>query len=57
MHDESSIDTDGVITDLYRTAVEAAYDGVTITDAELDFPGPRILYANPAFLDMTGYCA
>lgn len=36
-------------------AIEAAYDSVLITDAQLDPPGPRILYANPAFCRMTGY--
>ena len=36
-------------------AIEAAYDSVLITDAQLDPPGPRIIYANPAFCRMTGY--
>ncbi len=30
-------------------------ESLIITDAEIDPPGPRILYANAAFLKMTGY--
>ena len=37
------------------TALEQASDGVTITDASLDAPGPTILYVNRAFEKMTGY--
>ena len=40
---------------IFRAAVDAAYDAVLITDAELDSPGPRIIHANPAFCRMTGY--
>ena len=40
---------------LMRLAVEQATDAVVITDAQLDRPGPRIVYANAAFLQMTGY--
>ena len=40
---------------VFRDAIESAYDSVLITDAELDAPGPRILYANPAFQRMTQY--
>ncbi|WP_261925933.1 HWE histidine kinase domain-containing protein [Methylorubrum sp. GM97] len=36
-------------------AVEASGEAIIITSAELDEPGPRIEYANPAFLRMTGY--
>jgi PAS domain S-box-containing protein len=38
-----------------RVAVEHAYDAVVITTADLDVPGPRILYVNRAFTTMTGY--
>ena len=41
--------------DIYRVALESAYDSILITDAQLDRPGPRIVYANPAFQQMTGY--
>lgn len=40
---------------IFRDAIEAAYDSVLITDAQLDPPGPRIVYANPAFQQMTQY--
>ena len=40
---------------LMRLAVAQATDAIVITDAQLDRPGPRILYANAAFLQMTGY--
>jgi len=40
---------------LLRLAVEQAFDAIIITDAQIDLPGPHILYANPAFLRMTGY--
>ncbi len=40
---------------LLRTSIEGTSEGVIITDAKLDSPGPRILYVNPAFARMTGY--
>ena len=40
---------------LLTKAVEHASDAVVITDAELDLPGPRILFVNTAFTKMTGY--
>lgn len=40
---------------LLRAAVEASGEAILITSAELDPPGPRIEYANPAFTRMTGY--
>ncbi len=40
---------------LLQAAVEASGEAILITSAELDEPGPRIEYANPAFTDMTGY--
>lgn len=40
---------------LLATAVEHAREGVVVTDAELDRPGPRILYVNPAMTRLTGY--
>jgi len=41
----------------FRAAVESAYNGILVTDTELDEPGPRILYVNPAYCRMTGYRA
>lgn len=43
--------------DIIRAAVEHAFDSVTVTTAQLDEPGPQILYVNPAFTRMTGYSA
>jgi PAS domain S-box-containing protein len=40
---------------LLSSAVEQCKDSVLITDAELDLPGPRILFVNSAFTEMTGY--
>ena len=54
------------ITELKRTkeslsllgsAVQQTTDSILITTAELDFPGPRIMFVNPAFTLMTGYSA
>lgn len=42
---------------LITAAVEASYNSVIITNAELTPPGPRIVYVNPAFEAMTGYAA
>lgn len=44
-----------VTTDLIAQAIECANDAVIITSPELDEPGPRIEYVNPAFSKMTGY--
>ena len=43
--------------EVLRQAVDQAYNAVVITSAELDPPGPRFLYVNQAFCDMTGYRA
>ncbi|MEM1097515.1 MAG: PAS domain S-box protein [Planctomycetota bacterium] len=42
---------------LVQAAVSEVQEAVIITDATLDAPGPRILYINPAFTEMTGYAA
>ena len=42
---------------LLGTAVEQARESILITDAQLDLPGPRIVFVNPAFTSMTGYTA
>lgn len=41
--------------DVLITAIEATGEAILITSADLDDPGPRIEYANPAFTRMTGY--
>jgi sigma-54 dependent transcriptional regulator, acetoin dehydrogenase operon transcriptional activator AcoR len=40
---------------LLETAVAQAKEAVLITSAQLDPPGPEILFVNPAFSEMTGY--
>jgi PAS domain S-box-containing protein len=42
---------------LLASAVEQSKESIVITDADLDPPGPRILFVNPAFTRMTGYTA
>ena len=42
---------------LLKSAVMQSREGVLITDADLNPPGPRIVFANPAFTHMTGYTA
>lgn len=41
--------------DFPERVLELMRESVLVTDAQLDDPGPRILYANPAFTRMTGY--
>lgn len=41
-----------------RALIESTNDAIVITDAdELDEPGPKIVYANPAFCRLAGYTA
>ncbi len=40
---------------LLLRAVEDTEDSVLITDADLESPGPRIVFVNPGFSKMTGY--
>ncbi len=42
---------------LLGPAVEQSRESIVITDAELDLPGPKIVFVNPAFTQMTGYTA
>ncbi len=42
---------------LLETAIDVLAEGVMITDAHLDPPGPRILFVNPAMTRITGYAA
>jgi PAS domain S-box-containing protein len=40
---------------LLEAAILASTDSVIITDADLELPGPQIVYVNPAFTQMSGY--
>jgi two-component system cell cycle sensor histidine kinase/response regulator CckA len=42
---------------LLNSAVLQSRESILITDAELDLPGPQIVFVNPAFTKMTGYTA
>ncbi|HZL79900.1 MAG TPA: response regulator [Candidatus Limnocylindrales bacterium] len=42
---------------LVSSAVEQAKESILITDAKFDLPGPKIIFVNPAFTQMTGYSA
>lgn len=42
---------------LLSSAVAQSKESIIITDAQLDQPGPRIVFVNPAFTRMTGYPA
>jgi PAS domain S-box-containing protein len=42
---------------LLGSAVEQSKESIVITDAELDWPGPKIVFVNRAFTQMTGYTA
>jgi PAS domain S-box-containing protein len=48
---------DESLTRALAQAVHASRSAVLLTDAQLDRPGPRIVYANPAFEVLTGYKA
>jgi PAS domain S-box-containing protein len=40
---------------LLETAVAQAKESIMITTADLDPPGPQVIFVNPAFTEMTGY--
>ena len=40
---------------LLGSAVEQSQEAILVTDAQLDQPGPKIVFVNPAFTKMTGY--
>jgi PAS domain S-box-containing protein len=42
---------------LLQSAIEQAQESIIITGAELNQPGPKIVFVNPAFTKMTGYTA
>jgi len=42
---------------LLSSAVEQSKESIIITDREINLPGPKIIFVNPAFTQMTGYTA
>jgi PAS domain S-box-containing protein len=40
---------------LLNASVQQAREAILITTAELDEPGPAVIFVNPAFTEMTGY--
>lgn len=42
---------------LLRFAMGGISESIMVTDADLNEPGPRIMYVNPAFTALTGYSA
>src|SRR5262249_42820758 len=40
---------------LLKPAIEQSNESIIIMSAQLDPPGPQIVYVNPAFTKMTGY--
>ncbi|MBX9748146.1 MAG: PAS domain-containing protein [Roseococcus sp.] len=42
---------------LFRRLIETSISGILVTELPQHLPGPRIIYANPAFESMTGYSA
>ena len=54
MSENRVLESEQLLT-LLETAVVQAKEAVLITSAQLDLPGPEILFVNPAFCEMTGY--
>ena len=48
---------DDELLHIFESAVRQTKESIVITDAELELPGPRIVYVNPAFTEMTGYAS
>lgn len=43
--------------EIFSTALNDTFDAIVITTADLELPGPTIVYVNRAFEQMTGYSA
>ncbi|MBN2825769.1 MAG: PAS domain S-box protein [Campylobacterales bacterium] len=41
--------------DMLKILFEHSYNSIAITDANLELPGPKFVYVNPAFTKKTGY--
>ncbi|MGB7950283.1 MAG: PAS domain-containing protein, partial [Candidatus Binatia bacterium] len=55
MSPESGSLQDDSMLRLLWSAVAQAKEAILITSADLNMPGPEILFVNPAFTQMTGY--
>jgi PAS domain S-box-containing protein len=55
--DPLTLRNDVPLSRLLETALDCMEEGVLITDAQLDAPGPSIIYVNRGFEQMTGYQA
>lgn len=53
----SETETDPLLSELARIALDNCFDAMVVTTGELDRPGPEILYVNPAWTRITGYSA
>ena len=42
---------------LLETVIKRANDGIIITEANLSKPGPKVIYVNDAFTQISGYSA
>ena len=52
--EDSALQGDPMLRLLW-SAVAQAKEAILITSADLNLPGPEILFVNPAFIEMTGY--
>lgn len=56
MQDTFDLETDAYsVPSLLSLSIEQAYNSVMVTNANFSDGGPHIIYANPAFCEMTGY--
>lgn len=54
-HEEGPLGRGGISSTLLRTIVESTRDSVVVTRATMEGAGPRILYVNRSFTEMTGF--
>jgi len=54
VHPQTDLDEEQMLR-LLDAAVQQAREAILITTANLDAPGPEVIFVNPAFTEMTGY--
>jgi sigma-54 dependent transcriptional regulator, acetoin dehydrogenase operon transcriptional activator AcoR len=54
VHPQSDLNEEQMLR-LLDAAVQQAREAILITTANLDVPGPQVIFINPAFTEMTGY--